>query len=445
MSAAPRIVIVGGGLAGSLLAVFLARRGLAPIVLERAAPFDDARRPQGRSINLALAARGIEALRSAGAYDRVAGLALPMQGRMVHEPAVAPRFARYGLAEHEQIYSVSRAELHLTLYRIAVQECGIEYRFEHECIDVNAADGRLRIDTPQGEVGMHADVVLASDGAGSNVRRALAQQGQVEAHEDLLDHGYKEFTIPPVAGNFALDAGALHIWPRGGFMLIALPNVDRSFTATLFLPLRGAVSFQRIEAATVRAFFAAQFSDVEALVPNLERDYAAHPTGALGTVRCKPWQAGGRVLLLGDAAHAIVPFHGQGMNAAFEDCRILDELIAAHGDRWQGIFDDFEARRTDNAHALAEMALDNYTEMRDRVRDERFQLKTALGFELERRFPDSWVRRYSMVMFHPDIEYAQARSRGAIQEALLDRLILNAESLADVDFDLAARLIRERL
>jgi kynurenine 3-monooxygenase len=271
----------------------------------------------------------------------------------------------------------------------------------------------------------------------------LAERGAIDAREELLDHGYKEFTIPPVDGGYALDPEALHIWPRGDFMLIALPNMDRSFTATLFLPHRGETSFERIATATFRDWFGREFADVAASIPALEREYAEHPTGVLGTVRCTPWQAGQRVLLLGDAAHAIVPFHGQGMNAAFEDCRVLDELIAVYEGRWADVFTAFEARRADNAHALAEMALDNYTEMRDLVRDKRFQLKTQLGFELERRFPGRWLRRYSMVMFHPDIEYAEARRRGAIQEQLLNRLTLHAETLADVDFALAARLLEE--
>jgi kynurenine 3-monooxygenase len=443
MSAATRIVIVGGGLAGSLLAVLLARRGLVTQVLERAAKFDAEHGPRGRSINLALAARGIEALRAAGVYERIAALTLPMKGRMVHEPGSAPRFARYGLAPNEQIYSVSRAELHVALYRIAVEQYGVDYRFGHNCTDVDPATGRLRVETAQGELHIDADVILASDGAGSTVRRVLAERDVIDAREELLDHGYKEFTIPPVDGGYALDPEALHIWPRGDFMLIALPNMDRSFTATLFLPHRGETSFERIATATFRDWFGREFADVAASIPALEREYAEHPTGVLGTVRCTPWQAGRRVLLLGDAAHAIVPFHGQGMNAAFEDCRVLDELIAVHEGRWADVFTAFEARRADNAHALAEMALDNYTEMRDLVRDKRFQLKTQLGFELERRFPGRWLRRYSMVMFHPDIEYAEARRRGAIQERLLNRLTLHAETLADVDFALAARLLEE--
>jgi kynurenine 3-monooxygenase len=281
------------------------------------------------------------------------------------------------------------------------------------------------------------------------VRRALAASGAITAREELLDHGYKELTLAARGGEFALDANALHIWPRGGFMLIALPNPERTFTATLFLPHRGEPSFASVGTAQARAFFEREFADAVPLIPALEREYAEHPIGLLGTVHCRPWSFANRVLLVGDAAHAIVPFHGQGMNAAFEDCVVLDELTAKHASAgrldWPAIFAAFEAERAPNARAIAEMALENYGEMRDDVRDPQFQLRADLSFELERRFPARFVPRYSMVMFHPEIPYAEAQRRGALQAQILRELTVGATTLAEVDSKRAAALIAERL
>jgi kynurenine 3-monooxygenase len=353
---------------------------------------------------------------------------------------------------------VSRAALNTLLYRLAAERYGVEYRFEHRCVGVDADTGAPVIETPGGRTRLDADIVLAADGAGSDVRRSLVEVGEIKATEELLDHGYKELTIAASErGEFALDPGALHIWPRGGFMLIALPNPDRSFTATLFLPHSGPISFASIAAASsvpasngtaVDAFFRREFPDAVPLIPKLAEDFAAHPTGVLGTVTCAPWSFRQRLLLVGDAAHAIVPFHGQGMNAAFEDCVALDRLIAQHGVGNAGrpvVFEDFERLRAPNARAIAEMAIENYREMRDEVRDAKFQLRADLSFELERRFPSKFIPRYSMVMFHPEISYVEAQRRGAIQAGILRHLTASVDSLAAVDFARAAALIETEL
>ena len=443
-----RIAIVGGGPAGSLLAILLARRGLQPLVVERAAPFSRSAPSAGRSINLALAARGIAALRRAGIETEVSKLLIPMRGRMVHDLDGAQRFLPYGQRAAEEIYSVSRATLNTLLYELAAQAPGVEYRFDTRCVGVDR-DGTPLVDAGSGTQRLEADVFFAADGAGSEVRRALVASGAISAHEELLDHGYKELTLAARDGEFALHANALHIWPRGGFMLIGLPNPDRSFTATLFLPHRGEPSFAGIDAASARRFFEREFADAVPLISELERDYAENPIGHLGTVHCRPWSFGGKLLLVGDAAHAIVPFHGQGMNAAFEDCVVLDELIGAHagggGYDWPAIFAAFEAERAPNARAIAEMALENYREMRDDVRDPKFELRAELSFELERRFPGRFIPRYSMVMFHPEIPYAEAQSRGALQARILNELTASADSLAAVDFALAAALVTSLL
>jgi kynurenine 3-monooxygenase len=451
MSAArrERLAIIGGGPAGSLLAILLARRGLKPFVVERGPRFSHAAPRGGRSINLALAARGIAALRRAGIEAEVAKLLIPMRGRMVHDLAGAQRFLPYGQRATEEIYSVSRAALNTLLYELAARRHGVEYRFGEQCVGVGA-DGTPLVELRDGTRSpLEADIVLAADGAGSEVRRALAASGAITAREELLDHGYKELTLAARGGEFALDANALHIWPRGGFMLIALPNPERTFTATLFLPHRGEPSFASVGTAQARAFFEREFADAVPLIPALEREYAEHPIGLLGTVHCRPWSFANRVLLVGDAAHAIVPFHGQGMNAAFEDCVVLDELTAKHASAgrldWPAIFAAFEAERAPNARAIAEMALENYGEMRDDVRDPQFQLRADLSFELERRFPGRFVPRYSMVMFHPEIPYAEAQRRGALQAQILRELTVGATTLAEVDSKRAAALIAERL
>ncbi len=437
----PRTAIVGGGPAGSLLAILLAKRGLTPVVIERSEPFGSSA-AGGRSINLALAARGIEALRGAGLDEDVSRLMIAMRGRMVHDVDGSQRFLAYGQRADEEIYSVSRAALNELLYRLAAERYGVEYRFGERCVGVDLASARPVIESTRGRERLTADVVFACDGAGSEVRRALADGRALDASEEPLDHGYKELTIPPSArGEHRLEPGALHIWPRGGFMLIALPNLDGSFTATLFLPHTGDPSFASLSPAAVAELFRREFADALALMPGLQHEFSGHPTGHLGTVHCRPWSYRGRLLLVGDAAHAIVPFHGQGMNAAFEDCIVLDELIGEHGNDWQRVFARFEQLRAPNARAIAEMAIENYREMRDEVRDAKFALRAALSFELERRFPEQFIPRYSMVMFHPEIPYAEAQRRGAVQARILRDLTDGVDSLAAVDFAHAAQLI----
>ena len=434
--------IVGAGLAGALLAVLLARRGFAVTLYERRPDPRQAAPERGRSINLALAARGIAALERAGMMARVRPLTIEMRGRMVHERSGSASLQPYGQRAHEVIYSVGRADLNRALIDEALRHPRVAVHFSHQALSADLERNRLRLrDSGSGaELEVPLTPTIATDGAGSAVRASLAAASRVTVREEWLDHDYKELTIPPAAAR-GLERHALHIWPRGGFMLIALPNGDGSFTATLFLARAGASGFAALGSpGAVGEFFGREFPDAVPLLPGLLEEFARNPQGQLGTVHCAPWQCAGRVLLLGDAAHAIVPFHGQGMNAAFEDCAVLDGLLEAH-EAWEPLFQAFESARRPNTEAIAQMALENYLEMRDAVLDAGFVRRKQLAMALERRFPERFIPRYSMVMFHPEIPYAEAQRRGALQAQLLAQLDASGES----DPALAERLVRERL
>ena len=416
--------IVGAGLAGALLAVLLARRGFAVEACERRADPRDAESERGRTINLALAARGIAALEHAGVMERIRPLMIPMRGRMIHSPSGETQLQPYGQRKDEVIYSVSRADLNRVLIEEAARYPRVRLRFRQICLAAEPSGAlRFRDQSTGSECAVPITPTFATDGAGSAVRSSLARAGLISVQEDRLDHDYKELTIPATGnGRHAMDSQALHIWPRGGFMLIALPNTDGSFTATLFLARSGRDGFDSLTGPDrVRALFQREFPDAMRLMPYLLEEFTAHPQGQLGTVYTKPWHAGGQVMLLGDAAHAIVPFHGQGMNAAFEDCLVLDGLLDRHGS-WDTLFAEFEQSRLPNTAAIAQMALENYIEMRDTVRDPGYLRRKTLAMELERRFPGQFIPRYSMVMFHPEISYAEALRRGRVQDEILQEL-----------------------
>ena len=406
--------IVGAGLAGSLLALLLARRGLHVTIYERRDDPRLAKLDSGRSINLALAARGIRGLQRAGVLDRVMPLTLPMRGRMVHEHAGSSDLQPYGVRPDEVIHSVSRAALNRVLVEAADELPNVEFRFRQTALGLapERATPRFRDDHTGRVYAAQPVPTIATDGAGSAIRHALAERGDSSVLEELLDHDYKELTIPAVDGRHALDVNALHIWPRGGFMLIALPNLDGSFTATLFLSKKGpANSFETLKSPDdVDAFFGREFPSAKALMPGVAHDFFGNPQGILGTVYTNGWSVGGELLLLGDAAHAIVPFHGQGMNCAFEDCVELDSMLGQSHD-WPAVFARFERERKPNTDAIAEMALENYVEMRASVLDPDYQQRKKTAEELEKLDPDV-IPRYSMVMFHPEIPYSEALRRG---------------------------------
>jgi len=440
------ITIVGAGLAGSLLAVLLTQRGARVELFERYSDPRSKRIPAGRSINLALAERGRTALAAANLLEIVETFALPMAGRMVHEGDGDSLFQSYGQRDDEVIWSVHRGQLNRTLLD-AAEDCGVTIHFDRALADVDFDDRMLTFEDESGETYRHGfGLVVGADGAGSALRQAMDSVETLGAREEPLGHGYMELTIPPgPGGEFRMRADALHIWPRGGFMMIALPNPDGSFTCTLFLENDGDPGFKQLESpADKRAFIEAQFGDAVPLMPQLDDELATNPVGYLATLYVDRWTVDDRAVILGDAAHAIVPFHGQGMNAAFEDTVALVRHLEKATDRQQALA-AFQAERKPNADAIAAMALDNYLEMRDRVRDPGFQLKKELEFALEKRMPDVFIPRYSMVMFHPEIPYAQALERGEQQARLLDALSQDHQSIDSIDLEAAATRARREL
>jgi kynurenine 3-monooxygenase len=443
------IRIVGAGPTGALLAILLERRGLSVQLYEARPDPRAATADSGRSINLALADRGIHALRAAGVFDNLLPALLPMRGRLIHYENRDTVFQPYGQRSNEVIYSVSRHRLNQALIEVAAARSGIELHFQHrfESADFAAGSARIHDLAHDRMLTVPMQPLLAADGAGSQMRRDMAARKLIEASETDLEHGYKELYIPAGAGGrFLMAKDALHIWPRGNFMLIALPNHDGSFTATLFLAKHGAVSFASLqEPGAVSEFLSHHFPDAYQLMPHASADFAGHPTGFLGTVAAAPWHVEGAAALIGDAAHAMVPFHGQGMNCCFEDCSEFDACVAQHP-AWEARFAAFFAARKRNTDAIAAMALENYLEMRESVADPRFQLQQSLALELERRFPRRFIPRYSMVMFHHEIPYLSARQRGAVQSEILSELTRGpVQTLAEVDFERAQREVTARL
>ncbi len=442
------VSIAGAGPTGALLAILLQRRGARVTLYESRPDPHGGAGESGRSINLALADRGIHALKLAGVFDEIESALVPMRGRMVHRQDGSASLQPYGLRPREVIYSISRHRLNQALLRVALRQPRVAVRFEHrlENADFEARVAQLR-DLRQGlEVSVPMRPMLATDGAGSVMRRRMAALGLIEARESDLEHGYKELSIPAGAhGGYRMAREALHIWPRGGYMLIALPNDDGSFTATLFLPIHGPSSFASLTSpSSIEQFLSANFPDARASMPDCVAEFQRNPTGFLGTVYAAQWHAAGTAALVGDAAHAIVPFHGQGMNCCFEDCVEFDACTARHSS-WEDVFAEFYRIRKPNTEAIAAMALENYLEMRERVADPKFQLLQALALELERRFPTRFVPRYSMVMFHHEISYRTALERGLIQARLLEELSVGAAALQDIDYGLAEREIESRL
>ncbi len=439
------ITLIGAGLAGGLLATLLAQRGWSVDVFERRGDPRKHGYAGGRSINLALAERGLHALRQAGADGEILKRAVMMRGRFVHPLQGAPSLQRYGRDDSEVIWSIDRGELNISLLD-AAESHGARLHFDRR---LDHVDFDARIATFRGDAAEHSrsfNTLIGADGAGSTLRALMTPLVALNERSEWLDHGYKELEIPPANnGGFRIEANALHIWPRGHYMCIALPNDERTFTVTLFMPHEGTYpSFATIKTGDdAQTFFERDFPDALPLIPELREDFEANPTSMLGTLYLDRWHLDNRALLIGDAAHAMVPFHGQGMNCAFEDCVALADMLDQH-DNLTDAFAAFEALRKPDAEAIQQMALENYIEMRDKVDDAQFLLQRELELALQARHPDRFIPHYAMVTF-TRIRYSLALERSEIQRHILEDATRGLDSLDGVDWAIADAAVNAQL
>ncbi|MEI2757353.1 MAG: NAD(P)/FAD-dependent oxidoreductase [Chitinophagaceae bacterium] len=426
------ITIIGAGLVGSLLAIILCKRGYKVKIFERRGDMRNENIAAGRSINLALSDRGIKALEEVGIMSDIRKICIPMNGRFIHNADGHSTFQPYG-KEGQFINSVSRGELNKQLMTLAEAQ-GAEIYFHHKCEAIDWSAGMVTFETKEAKlVSQKADLIFGADGAfaASRLQHQL-QHDRFQYSQYYIDYGYKELHIPPDKnGGFQLEKNALHIWPRGNYMLIALPNIDGSFTCTLFFPFEGNISFASLNSEEkVQSFFNNKFADAIELMPTLVEDFFNNPTSSLVTVRCFPWIRADKFALIGDAAHAIVPFFGQGMNCGFEDCSVLSSLMDKQGEDWTKILSSFQQLRKPDGDAIAELALINFIEMRDKVADPKFLLQKKIEARLHQQHPDKWIPAYSMVTFRPDIRYSEALERGNKQEAIMQD-VMQLENIED--------------
>ncbi|HMP99557.1 MAG TPA: NAD(P)/FAD-dependent oxidoreductase [Cyclobacteriaceae bacterium] len=423
------VAICGAGLVGSLLAIYLKRRGYDISVFERRPDMRKANIGGGRSINLALSNRGLQALHEVGLEKEVRKMATPMHGRMMHDEQGNLNFQAYG-KEGQFINSISRGGLNMLMMTKA-EEMGAKFYFEHKIEKVDfeqtsitfsqqtTADSRQSADNTKS-----FDLIIGADGAFSAVRSAMQITDRFNYSQSYIEHGYKELSIPAADdGSFQLEKNALHIWPRKKFMLIALPNLDASFTVTLFLSMEGEISFAELEKdEEILDFFKKYFPDALNKIPDLIHEFRSNPTSSLVTVRCYPWVKN-KTFLIGDAAHAIVPFYGQGMNAGFEDCFVLNALLDRYQDNWEKVLPEYQQLRKPDGDAIAELALNNFIEMRDKVADPKFLLQKKIEAKLHAHYPDKWIPLYTMVTFSEEMRYSQALRQGNKQQAIMDEVL----------------------
>jgi kynurenine 3-monooxygenase len=434
-----KFILVGSGLAGGLLASYLGRRGYDVDLYERRADPREGNIVGGRSINLAISTRGIYALEQIGIAEEALRNAIPMRGRMVHDKSGELHFAPYDVDPSKCINSIGRASLNTAVIEAAQRYPNVHVHFNHKCSGVELDKAICHLETESGKFTVAGDAVIGVDGAFSSVRKSMQENlNNFQYDESYLAHGYKELTIPPGPdGSWRIEKNALHIWPRKSFMMIALPNPDGSFTCTLFWEFKGPRSFATTRTNDdVERFFNEEFPDAVPLIPTLLEDFKDNPTGSLVTIRCAPWYYRDRVCLLGDAAHAVVPFYGQGMNAAFEDCVVLDECLEKFSIDRERAFAEYFSRRKENADALADLAISNFIEMRDKTASTVFRAKKKLDHFLEALLPGKYLPLYTMVTF-TRIPYAQAARRARLQDRILYAIAFTIFLVAIVALGLA--------
>lgn len=432
------ILIIGAGLCGSLLALRLAQRGYNVNIYESRPDLRVTDISAGKSINLALSDRGFKALRLVGVEEKAKNICIPMYGRLIHDIEGNTFASNYSGRDGEYINSISRGDLNGMLLTEADLFDNLTIHFNTECtsVDLDTNTAFFMNQQTKQDFNVEADVIFGTDGAGSALRKNyyLERKFLFSYSQNFLTHGYKELEIPASKeGSHLISKDYLHIWPRGEFMLIALPNLDGSFTVTLFLGREeGEYNFENLSSEEkIKAFFQKQFPDALALIPNIAEEFSNNPTGALGTVKCSPWYYQGKTLIMGDAAHAVVPFYGQGMNASFEDVTVLDAIIEAHEGDWNTIFKTYQKTRKKDADAIGDLAEENYFEMRDHVSNPIFKEKRKLEMAFEQQFPTEYFSKYSLVTFNENIGYHEAMSRGRAQ----DKAILNMISDGNIDIN----------
>jgi len=424
-----KITLIGAGLAGPLMANYLAKKGFFVEIYERRSDMRKIELSAGRSINLALSARGIMALKGIGIFDNIKPFIIPMSGRMIHDKSGETNFQSYGQRNSEVIYSISRSKLNMELMNFAEETGSISIYFNHKLLKANIDKRELIFEKKV----VSFNRVFGCDGSGSVLRNAIVNKTKTKFVQKPLGHGYKELSMPASKHNeYQIDYNALHIWPRGNFMMIALPNIDKTFTVTIFMPLKGEISFDTIKTEKqIEDFFTINFMDALKLMPNLLEDFKKNPIGSLASNYCDQWHYKDKAVIFGDAAHAVVPFFGQGMNASFQDCIVLNKLINKYGKNWGKIFNSFSSQHVKNGHAIANMALENYVEMRDSVNDSSYLERRELELDLEKKFPNKFIPRYSMVSFH-QIPYEQVYKRGEVQFKLMSDFLSKKITLRDL-------------
>ena len=436
--------MIGAGLAGPLLATYLAKRGYSVEIFERRPDMRKESISAGRSINLALSIRGNHALKEVGLYDKIKSNTIPMKGRMIHDLNSGIHLQPYGQKENEVIFSVSRAHLNMELMTLAEETGNVTIRFNHQLLSADLEQNKLlfQLSDSLEKIEWSFNRVIGCDGSASILRKSIVEKADIQYVKKPLGHGYKELTIPPMkSGKFQIEPNALHIWPRGNHMLIALPNNDCSFTCTLFFPMIGKTSFETVKTEKdIFDLFQSQFPDAIKLIPNLVEDFQKNPTGDLASVYCKPWHLGDKALLIGDAAHAVAPFFGQGMNASFQDCSTLAKLMDQNENDWNTIFNAFSSTQVKNGHAIADMALENYLEMRDHVNDPEYKKRRNMELKLERMFPGQFIPRYSMVSFH-QIPYAEVYQRGEKQFKIISDVLKADPSGQSIDKAMVEKML----